>query len=231
MSTVKAYDMGAPRPYAPRNAYNLGMGLPQERNSQVIGPSAAAPSGAGAGGVPINAWSQYNDAMNGRDDFMQGDNTFEKWAQRTYNAPGFSMQNWLPDLMGQLRQGAAIPQPTSTSTGGFAPQQTSEQAQQQASLQNAYNTQQMGGYTGGVINSAYATPQTGNPFQVNDPSAPGVGMPWNQPWGQPGYGGPTGGTPTGGYGGVPTNGFGAGTSPQGSGWGGVFSNKNPWATS
>jgi hypothetical protein len=130
---------------------------------------------------------------------------------------------------GLLNLGLGVPQGDRASNfieGTLTP----EQQQQQASLQNAYNTTQMSGYGGGVINSSYGTPQTGTPFQVNDPSAPGASMPWQQPWGQPGYGGPMGGAPTGSYG-APTQGFGQGQMPQGSGWGGVFSNRNPWASS
>jgi hypothetical protein len=220
---------GGPRPFANRGVYNLGMGIPQDRQSKVINdgswvhqPDVVTYTGGG-GGEPNPefshwAWLHETSGFNGNGGFSTNGDTWTAQDGSTFTGP--------TNFGGSPQQEVRTPQPDVFQSY----QETPEEAQRRAGLQNAYNTTQMSGYQGGVINSAYATPQTGNPFQVNDPSAPGASMPWNQPWGQPGYGGPTGGTSTGGFG-APTQGFGQGSMPQGSGWGGVFSQKNPWAAS
>jgi hypothetical protein len=215
-----------PRPFANRGVYNLGMGVPQDRQSQVIndGSWVKQPdivTGGGGGGDDRGFLDWWGSNISYTAPYSEANSYGFHQNGNTYTAPNgstYTMQESAPEVR--------TPQPDKWQ--GY--QETPEEMQRRLSLQNAYNTTQMSGYQGGVINSAYGTPQTGNPFQVNDPSAPGASMPWNQPWGQPGYGGPTGGASTGGFG-APTQGFGQGAMPQGSGWGGVFSNKNPWATS
>ena len=99
---------------------------------------------------------------------------------------------------------------------GFGAQIWNQQAQQ-----NAYTTSGGGSYLGGNINGSYATPQTGL-----DPNGPIAGM-MNQPGTTGlGFGGPGGSTSQAGFG--FTQGM-MGQQPQG--WGGPFTNRNPWAAS
>lgn len=60
-----------------------------------------------------------------------------------------------------------------------------------------------------------------------DPSMPNVAMPWQQPWGTPGFGQPGQGNSQGVGGYSPTGQ--QSTNQQGSQWGGVFGAKNPWS--
>lgn len=101
---------------------------------------------------------------------------------------------------------------------------TQGRVQNQQAQQSAYNQSNGGGFSGGIINASYGTPATAATGGSTDAS--GVPMPNTHPWGMPAYGGPTGATSQAGFGGSD---WGQGAQPAG--WGGPFTNKNPWAAS
>jgi len=101
---------------------------------------------------------------------------------------------------------------------------TQGRVQNQQAQQTAYNQSNGGGFSGGIINASYGTPATTGTGGSTDAS--GVPMPNTQPWGMPAYGGPTGAQSQAGFGGS-----GWGEAAQPAGWGGPFTNKNPWAAS
>ncbi len=106
--------------------------------------------------------------------------------------------------------------------------------------QQAYNQQSGGGFAGGIIDESYSDPFSsqisgqrsvgglgGLGGMPTDPSMPNVAMPWQQPWGTPGFGQPGQGNSQG-VGGYNPTGQQQGNQ-QGSQWGGVFGAKNPWS--
>lgn len=93
-------------------------------------------------------------------------------------------------------------------------------AQNQTVQQNAYNAAGGGSYLGGTINGSYSAPQT--PL---DPNSSLYGL-MNQAGVGLGFGGPNGSASQAGFG------FTAGMmGQQPSGWGGPFTNRNPWSAS
>lgn len=92
-----------------------------------------------------------------------------------------------------------------------------------ARQQQAYSQQLGGGFTGGLINGSYSNPFAG---QITGVSSSDPSMPWSQSWATPGFGGGSAGgySPNGTGQSAPSN-----TGGQGGGWGGPFSNRNPWS--
>lgn len=194
----------------------------------------------GAGGADISPLLNLPGAANG---LAGGMSELASYATQTYQAA----REGDPQAIAYLNyQGLAVP--SAMQSGGhfdnsvrlgLEKQKASQQAtfasdeatrlKNQQSMQSAYDQSNGSGFNGGIINGSYGTPFGGAvaaPAQVDGVNTPN--MPQNQPWGQAGYGGPTGGTSQGGFGG----GWGQnaqGAQPQG--WGGPFTNKNPWGAS
>lgn len=105
---------------------------------------------------------------------------------------------------------------------------------------SAYNQQLGGGFVGGLVDASYNDPFSsqisGNAGGLGglggmpqDPSMPGVAMPWAQPWGTPGFGQPGQGNSEG-VGSYGPAGQQSGQQQQGNnGWGGPFGSRNPWS--
>lgn len=168
---------------------------------------------------------------------------FAEYAQTMYDNAGNGDSNALAYLSNFGLSAGASSAPTgyydNSARNALNTEKTSQQAQYDAMMQtrqknqqaqqSAYDQSNGGGFLGGTINSSYSTPfgmtgGIGAPTQTD-----GVNMPNTQPWGMAGYGGATGAASQGGFG-VGLMAQGANQS-QPSGWGGPFTNKNPWAAS
>lgn len=137
---------------------------------------------------------------------------------------------------------SGLDQDSAAATDEFTKQKAAFEAftANQTRQQQAYNQQSGGGFAGGIIDESYSNPFSnqisgqrsvgglgGLGGMQTDPSMPNVAMPWQQPWGTPGFGQPGRGNSQGVGGYSPTGQ--QSTNQQGSQWGGVFGAKNPWS--
>jgi len=214
--------------------YNFGMltaGAPDFSRRQASTPvmgSAVAPSQSGA-----PAWQQAYDALVGQTPNLNSvsmNDAFSGPVDAGWMADPLSDAYTGPNSaqFAQIRAQRAVymaGNPQGQSQGAIDPNYAANQKVQQS----AYDQSNGGGFNGGIINASYGTPfgmsgGIGSPTQVD-----GVNMPETQPWGMAGYGGPTGAVSQGGFGtGLMAQGA---NQAQPSGWGGPFTNKNPWAAS
>jgi len=180
----------------------------------------------------VSAWIGMNAGTNAN---WAGYGVNDQWSQfgsQPFNNP----ENWYNEVP-QARDGAYANLAATTAWWDTAAQ---ERKRQQALEQQSYQQMQGGSQLGGIINDAYAQPYANQITGFSDPSAtsftdggnnpgmPTTTMPWAQPWGTPGFGGPGSGPSVNQYSPTPGQQKPGGLGGLG-GWGGPFGQKNPFS--